>query len=361
MGARVRAFDWEKTPLGPISSWPQSLKTTIDLMMASQLAMNLIWGPERILIYNEIHRVFMGTKHPRAFGRPGREVWGEVWEAAEAAIHRRVFAGETVTLEDHPWTLVRNGGPEEAFFTSYFTPIHDETGAVVANLATAFETTNAVKEKAERDRAERALRKNEARLREVLEGNGEAFYALDQNQRFLYASRKALEIWDKKPDDLIGLPFLSAFPNAVGTPDYEAHRRAFETGTAQHFESLSPLIGHWFEVDIYPTSTGISVAFRDIHRRKHAEALLRASEARLKAAAELVGLSPYSGDPRTGALDWDARLKALPTPSSTHRWLSRPYTLTTRLGSQRRGKPHSTPPAMAFSWPSTVCWESRTA
>ena len=75
-------------------------------------------------------------------------------------IHRRVFAGETVTLEDHPWTLLRNGGPEEAFFTSpYFTPIRDETGAVVANLATAFETTNAVKEKAERDRAERALQK----------------------------------------------------------------------------------------------------------------------------------------------------------------------------------------------------------
>lgn len=311
MGSRVRAFDWEKTPLGPIASWPQSLKTTIDLMMASQLAMNLIWGPERILIYNEVHRAFMGTMHPRAFGRPGREVWGEVWEAAEEAIHRRVFAGETVTLEDHPWTLLRNFGPEEAFFTTYFTPIRDETGAVVANLATAFETTNAVKEKAARDQAERALRKSEAKLREVLEGIGEAFYALDQDQRFLYASRKALEIWDKKSDDLIGIPFLSAFPNAVGAPDYEAQRRALETGTAQHFESASPLIGHWFEVDIYPTSTGVSVAFRDIDRRKQAEALLRDSEARLKAAVELIGLSPYSGDPRTGALDWDARLKAM--------------------------------------------------
>src|SRR4030081_3345728 len=105
----------------------------------------------------------MGTKHPRAFGRPGRGVWGDVWEAAEA-IHRRVFAGETVTLEEPPWTLLRNGGPEEAFFTSYFTPIRDETGAVVANLATAFETTNAVKEKAERDRAEWALRESAARL-----------------------------------------------------------------------------------------------------------------------------------------------------------------------------------------------------
>src|SRR4051794_39337765 len=168
MGARVRAFDWEKTPLGPISGWPQSLKSTVDLMMASQLAMNLIWGPERIQIYNDGNRAFMGTKHPGALGRPGREHWGEIWEAAEA-IHQRVFAGETVTLEDQLWSLLRNGCPEETFFTSYFTPIRDETGAVVANLATAFETTNAVKEKAERDRAERSLRESEARLQAAVD------------------------------------------------------------------------------------------------------------------------------------------------------------------------------------------------
>src|SRR4051794_26568104 len=116
----------------------------------------------------------------------GREVWGEVWQAAEA-IHQRVFAGETVTLEDHPWTLLRNSGLEEAFFTSYFSPVRNETGAVIANLAIAFETTKAVKERGERNRAEQALRNSEARPCEVLEGMGEAFYALDQDQRFLYA------------------------------------------------------------------------------------------------------------------------------------------------------------------------------
>ena len=41
-GARIRAFDWERSPLGPISSWSQSLKSTVELMMASQLAMNLV-------------------------------------------------------------------------------------------------------------------------------------------------------------------------------------------------------------------------------------------------------------------------------------------------------------------------------
>jgi len=139
MGARVRAFDWEKTPLGPISSWPQSLKTTIDLMMASQLAMNLIWGPERILIYNEVHRAFMGTKHPRAFGRPGREVWGEVWEAAEA-IHHRVFAARPLRWKTIPGRSSATAVLRKRFFTSYFTPIRDETGAVVANLALPLRT-----------------------------------------------------------------------------------------------------------------------------------------------------------------------------------------------------------------------------
>jgi PAS domain S-box-containing protein len=211
MGARVRAFDWEKTPLGPISSWPQSLKTTIDLMMASQLAMNLIWGPERILIYNEVHRAFMGKKHPHAFGRPGREVWGEEWEATEAAIHHRVFAGETVTLEDHPWTLLRNGSPEEAFFTSYFTPIRDEAGAVVANLAIAFETTNAVTEKAERDRTERDLRGSESRLKAAVD--------LVKLGRYSWNPQTNELDWDEKTRAMWGLP-------ADATVDYDTWRTA---------------------------------------------------------------------------------------------------------------------------------------
>src|ERR1700730_17741888 len=31
MGARIRAFDWERSPLGPISSWSHSLKGTANL------------------------------------------------------------------------------------------------------------------------------------------------------------------------------------------------------------------------------------------------------------------------------------------------------------------------------------------
>jgi PAS domain S-box-containing protein len=45
--------------------------------------------------------------------------------------------------------------------------------------------------------------------------------------------------------------------------------------------------------------------------RRQAAERVRRSEARLKAAIDLVGLSPYSWDPVTDALDWDDRLRAM--------------------------------------------------
>jgi hypothetical protein len=35
MGELIRSTDWTKTPLGPIESWPQSLRTTVSLCLAS--------------------------------------------------------------------------------------------------------------------------------------------------------------------------------------------------------------------------------------------------------------------------------------------------------------------------------------
>src|SRR6201993_3215864 len=36
LGQLVREFDWSKTPLGPIESWPQSLKTVVRVVLTSR-------------------------------------------------------------------------------------------------------------------------------------------------------------------------------------------------------------------------------------------------------------------------------------------------------------------------------------
>lgn len=46
MGARIGSFDWASTPLGPIQQWPQSLRTSISLILNSQHPMWIGWGPD---------------------------------------------------------------------------------------------------------------------------------------------------------------------------------------------------------------------------------------------------------------------------------------------------------------------------
>jgi PAS domain S-box-containing protein len=230
MGTRLRSFNWAKTPLGPLLDWPQSLKTIVDLVLASQLGMNLIWGPERIQIYNDANRAFFGAKHPAALGRPFREVWSEIREAGEA-IHRRVLAGESVTHENHPWVLMRNGRSEETFFTTYFTPIRDETGAVAGNLVTTFETTKAVNEKA-------ALVASEARLKAAVELVGISPYSGDPRSGVLDWDARLKAMWGLPADAYVDMPMA---------------------GAAVHPDDQPRLASAW-EASLDPTGTGAFIA-----------------------------------------------------------------------------------------------------
>ena len=53
----------------------------------------------------------------------------------------RARAGEACRFEDAPFTLLRHGQPEEAFFDFSYSPVRDETGAVMGVLNLAVETT----------------------------------------------------------------------------------------------------------------------------------------------------------------------------------------------------------------------------
>ena len=46
MGALMRAHDWSDSPLGPLDTWPQSLRTTVGLMLGAEAQIVLFWGPE---------------------------------------------------------------------------------------------------------------------------------------------------------------------------------------------------------------------------------------------------------------------------------------------------------------------------
>jgi PAS domain S-box-containing protein len=149
MRRRLDAFDWTATPLGPRERWPQSLVLSVNIILASGFPMAVRWGPELVMIYNDAYASLLGGKHPRAFGRPLRETWPEIWDEL-GALHHAILHGENdgFFAEDHRWVIQRYGAPAEAFFTISYSPIPDPAAprGVGGVLATCVETTARVRD-----------------------------------------------------------------------------------------------------------------------------------------------------------------------------------------------------------------------
>jgi len=145
MGARVRALDWSRTPLGPVESWAPSLKCAVGTLLHSRHPMFLWWGPELVQIYNDAYVPGFGRgKHPAALGQPGRTFWQEAWPIIGPQIDAVMSRGEASWNEDQLVPVWRNGRIEEVYWTYGYSPVFAESGAVGGTLVVCTETTRAV-------------------------------------------------------------------------------------------------------------------------------------------------------------------------------------------------------------------------
>jgi two-component sensor histidine kinase len=143
-GVLIRALDWSKTSLGPISAWPAHLKATISLMLPARAQIVLFWGPEFVALYNDAYAPTIGDKHPRALGRPASENWAELWDDLEPLLRRVLATGETVFAKDRPFYIERHGYPEDVYFDLSYSPVRNEEGKIGGVLCIVSETTERV-------------------------------------------------------------------------------------------------------------------------------------------------------------------------------------------------------------------------
>jgi PAS domain-containing protein len=140
----VRTFDWAATPLGAISTWPQSLRTTVGLLLRSPVPIVLLWGEDGVMIYNDAYSGFAGGRHPRLLGSKVREGWPEVADFNDNVM-RVGLAGGTLSYKDQELVLHRFAGrPEKAWMNLDYSPVLDEDGRAAGVIAIVVETTERV-------------------------------------------------------------------------------------------------------------------------------------------------------------------------------------------------------------------------
>jgi PAS domain S-box-containing protein len=249
-----RAIDWAATSLGPVEQWPAALRTTVRMAIECPFPINLWCGRDLLLIYNDAYSVVLARKHPRALGRPGSEVWGEIWPQI-AAMFDAIRAGEPAAYaENERFLMDRLDAPGEAWFTFSLSPVRDESGEIIAFLNVTTETTERILAERATQEARAAAERAERQLREVF-AQAPAFVAVLRGPQhvFEFANDAYLRLVGNR--DIIGKSVSRALPEVAGQGFVELLDRVLTTGT--------PHVGRATPVQLTSTDGTPSLVYLD--------------------------------------------------------------------------------------------------
>ena len=158
--------------------------------------------------------------------------------------------------------------------------------------------------------SDRSAARLHVRAADILERVADAFVALDQDWRIVYANREACRINQKPLEAFVGKLHWEEWPASVGSELERQFRRSMDERVEVHFEHryVSDPYDVWLEIDVYPSDDGINLFYRDVSERKRAQDELKQSEERYRslidATAQIVWTNSADGEMRGPQPGW---------------------------------------------------------
>jgi PAS domain S-box-containing protein len=328
MGALIRSKDWSVTSLGDHTDWPQSLRTTLSIVMNNKLPMFLFWGPELISFYNDPFRPSLGKegKHPEALGSPGKTVWPEIWDFIKPLIDQVLLKGEAVWMEDQLVPFYRNGRIEDIYWTFSYSPVEDESGKIAGVVVSCYETT-------EKLATIRSLQASDQRFQNLVrEASMGIIVVIGKEIRVEVVNDAYGRLIDRKPAELLGKPLFDIIPDAE-EPFRKMLDQVRETGKPVYLYSAPYLvysngrkIEGFLDVVYQPykeadgTITGVIALVHDVTERTISRKKIEEAEAKARLAIESADLGTYEIDLLTDDMLTSDRFNIIwGIPHSMHR------------------------------------------
>ncbi|MDQ3271678.1 MAG: PAS domain-containing protein, partial [Pseudomonadota bacterium] len=268
------------------ASWPDSIKTLVAVILcAKQPPMYVAWGNGRNQVYNDAFIPILRQKHPSALGQPLFDVWHEAADELLPLVDK-AYGGEPTQSGKMEILAERGGRLEPAWFSFFHAPVLDANGDVIGIFCACNEIT-------EQHLAQQAAAATSQRYKDVIEVMSEGFLLLDEQYRVLEMNAEGLRVSQRELGQLVGRSLWELWPGSLGSPLEAAHREAMlerrPVSVRHHYTAEG--YDNWVDLRIYPVPEGgVAVFFRDINEPIRAEAQLRASEARFRAAVTAIGV-----------------------------------------------------------------------
>jgi PAS domain S-box-containing protein len=113
-----------------------------------------------------------------------------------------------------------------------------------------------------------ALEESNEQIKNILESISDGFIAVDQEWRCTYANGKATELSRIPSEEMLGNNIWDMRSGAENTAIFSELHRAMRDKVPVHFEEYYAPLGAWFQIDGYPTRSGLAVFGRDVTERK---------------------------------------------------------------------------------------------
>ncbi len=290
MADLTRQHPWATTPLGPISTWSTELVVSVNTMLSSRLISCLVWGPERILLYNDLYTSLLGNR-PLALGKPFLDVWDEIRDQADGLTSEPIHTGHANLYERAPFWILIDGHLVERICSITNNPIWAEsaTGSYIAGIRqTIIDHTEGVL-------AERDLRASEARLQQsyselqaIYDGGAVAAALIDPKTfRYLRANRKLADLLNQPVHQVVGSSVFDLAQDVAGLRGQLAQVAAGASLLGVNVEgelASAPGEHRYFQSNYVPVRnpsgeiTGIAAASIEVTQQKKSEAALLQSE-----------------------------------------------------------------------------------
>ncbi len=283
MADLIRRFDWTRSPLGAVESWPDSLLGTVNMMLSCPQPMFLWWGPELTQMYNDAYRTLIrADKHPKAIGQPGKECWPEIWHIIGPQIAAVMKDGTPTFQRNGLVPIYRNEKLEDVYWTYSYSPVYSRDGKVQATLVVCTDTTKEVV-------AGQRLRKSEYRFRRFVEEANVGVLIRDLRGNLSYINPYMLNLlgYTREEVEAGRVSWDGLTPPEFAESDRKAIEELVRFGTATPYEKayiskegkrIPLLVGATLLADSDGANPEVAVFLADLSALKRAEGALLETE-----------------------------------------------------------------------------------